>query len=244
MASELLNTMAQQLESIHLRGARTHSNIGSEKKGARSESTSGTGSISERDLSTSSDSSSIVCPGSRAASRLAAKQADPFLIRERFCVKQKQDFDGALREIKAGQKRSCWSWWIFPVGPWVVNGRERGSGTNKEYALRDQPPNHLRADDAVHAYLRFPETHGVNLRANYITIMHEVALQIEGGISCGSLVGRLDEPKLRSSLKLFERVTRRGFDDEVNETCIRALAAMQEKLDDAGDSEDNGDRSQ
>ena len=33
------------------------------------------------------------------------------------------------------RKRSCWSWYVFPVAPWVVSGRERGSMTNQQYVV-------------------------------------------------------------------------------------------------------------
>merc|ERR1712176_1595830 len=115
----------------------------------------------------------------------------------------------------AGRKRSCWSWYIFPTAPYVVDGIEVGSGTNKHYALRDKPPHDLRGDDAAKAFIGF-EADGINLRHHYLTMMTAVAEQVEGGIPPVELVGILDDPKLRSSLKLFERVTRCGFDEQVN----------------------------
>merc|ERR1712050_610492 len=127
-------------------------------------------------------------------------------------------------------KRSCWSWYIFPTAPYVVDGAERGSGTNRRYALRDLPPNDLRGDDAARAYLRF-EADGINLRAHYLKMMTAVAEQVEGGVPPLDLVGGLDDPKLRSCLRLFERISRQGFDDEVNQVCRRALSAMEEDLD-------------
>ena len=72
---------------------------------------------------------------------------------------------------------------------------------------------------------------GVHLRSNYIEIMSEVAAQVEGGIAPVALVGGLDDPKLRSSLRLFERVSRGGFDDEVHAVCTRALRALREAPD-------------
>ena len=33
---------------------------------------------------------------------------------QRFTEAQKQDFDQALEEIRRGQKRSHWMWYIFP----------------------------------------------------------------------------------------------------------------------------------
>jgi len=155
--------------------------------------------------------------------------SDPYDLANRFCTKQHEFFDVALSEIKAGQKKSHWSWWIFPVAPFVVNGVEKGSATNRAYALRDLPPNDLRGDDAAYEFLRF-HCESVDLRSNYIAMMSAVADQLEAGIPPIDLVGELDDPKLRSSLRLFERISR-GNDAEVNEVCQRVLAAMLENID-------------
>eukprot|EP00927_Polykrikos_kofoidii_P001514 TRINITY_DN10570_c0_g1_i1.p1 TRINITY_DN10570_c0_g1~~TRINITY_DN10570_c0_g1_i1.p1 ORF type:complete len:159 (-),score=35.42 TRINITY_DN10570_c0_g1_i1:133-609(-) len=157
--------------------------------------------------------------------------ADPFDLRRRFVHQHKIHFSTALAEIQGGQKRSCWSWFIFPVAPWVVNGEERGSATNMQYCLRDLPPNNLSGDDAAAAYLGFKDDE-VSLRQNYVDIMNAVADQVEGGVPIVRLVGGLDDPKLRSSLRLFERVSRNGVDNEVNEVCLRVLKAIDEPCDD------------
>lgn len=102
---------------------------------------------------------------------------------------------------------------------------------NQQYCLRDLPPNHKVGFDACRAYLRFPTTDGVNLRENYLAIIKAVGDQLEKGITALSLVGFLDEPKLRSSLRLFEKVTRDGFDEEVHEIVFRAMKFMKEETD-------------
>eukprot|EP00931_Biecheleriopsis_adriatica_P111085 TRINITY_DN85427_c0_g1_i1.p1 TRINITY_DN85427_c0_g1~~TRINITY_DN85427_c0_g1_i1.p1 ORF type:complete len:201 (-),score=33.17 TRINITY_DN85427_c0_g1_i1:8-610(-) len=158
------------------------------------------------------------------------KDSDPYDLHRRFIFTHKADFAKALGEIRNGKKRSCWSWYIFPTAPWVVDGVERGSMTNKSYALRDHRPNQLRGDDAARAYLR-TEAEGVCLRRNYIEMMTAVAEQLEEGVPPVQLVGSLDDPKLRSSLRLFERISRNGFDAEVNSTCLRALKALEEPLE-------------
>eukprot|EP00760_Papus_ankaliazontas_P034309 PhM_4_TR7117/c0_g1_i1/m.70422 len=61
---------------------------------------------------------------------------DPYQITARFVPMHRRHIKSALSEIKAGMKRSCWSWCLLPTGPYVVNGRERGSGMNAHYALR------------------------------------------------------------------------------------------------------------
>ena len=55
---------------------------------------------------------------------------------------------------------------MFPTQPWVVNGVERGSWTNKQYCLRDatRGPQSLVGHEACRAYLRYPTSAGVNLR--------------------------------------------------------------------------------
>lgn len=169
------------------------------------------------------DNADGAMPGGRA------DPDDPFDLR-RFCAKCKSDFDGALREIKAGKKKGHWSWYFFPVAPWVVNGVERGSPQNKQWCLRDKPPNNLRGDDAAQAFLRF-EADGVNLREMYMTMMTAVTVQLERGIDPIELVGELDDPKLRASLQLFERVSGNGFDAEVNQLCRRAMSALGEDPD-------------
>ena len=96
---------------------------------------------------------------------------------------------------------------------------------NRRYALRDPPPNQLSGDRAAQAYLLFPETDGVSLRKNYITMMHAVAEQLEAGVPVTTLAGHADVPKLKSSLLLFERVSRRG-DADSHMACRRALQAL------------------
>lgn len=155
---------------------------------------------------------------------------DPFDLRHKFCNYHQTLFSEALREIRAGQKRTCWSWWIFPVPPFVVDGVERGSEASQRYALRDLPPHADRGDDAALAFLRF-EADGVSLRGNYLAIMSAATQQLEQGVKPATLVGCLDDPKLRTSLRLFERVSRAGVDTECNEVCARALRALGEPTD-------------
>jgi hypothetical protein len=50
-----------------------------------------------------------------------------------------------------------------------------------------------------------------------------------GGKSGVELVGGLDDPKLRSCVKLFEKVSRGGFDAQINDVCQRTLRALKEE---------------
>jgi uncharacterized protein (DUF1810 family) len=160
---------------------------------------------------------------------------DPFDLRSRFVAEQKIVFAGALAEIKAGSKDSHWMWYVIPTPPFVMGGIERGSQMNREYALRDPPPRALEGFQAARAYLDFPEEDGVNLRQNLCDIFVAIAQQLELGKSALSLMGGMDEPKLKSAAKLFECVTRPPAgvgegDAEVNALCRRILTAMREPL--------------
>lgn len=154
---------------------------------------------------------------------------DPFKL-HRFCRISGSEFQSALDEIKTGRKESHWSWYFFPVPPFVVNGNEIGSQMNREWALRDKPPNDLRGDDAARAFLRF-ESGGVNLRQRLIAMMSAVIDKLDQGVDPLTLVGEADDPKLRSSLRLFECVSRDGFDVEVNALCRKGLTLLTEQLE-------------
>eukprot|EP01080_Neovahlkampfia_damariscottae_P006950 gene6950-11112_t len=138
---------------------------------------------------------------------------------KRYTSEQAYCFTRALSEIQQGSKRSCWMWYVLPTAPWIVNGVERGSWTNKEYALR--------GDDAAVAYLKF-ERDGVHLGKNYFKIMSAIAEQLESGNDVVDLMGFLDAPKLVSNVELFERITRDLEEHkELNLVCSRALKVLQ-----------------
>ena len=172
------------------------------------------------------DADATRAAGPRDAADPPAAAADPFELHARFVTMQRKDFAGALAEIRGGRKRSCWSWYVFPTAPYVVDGEELGSPINRRYALRDPPPRELEGDQAAAAYLAFESEEGRYLRANYVSMMTAVAEQLEGGTSALRLVGGADEAKLRASLWLFERVARLAGDGEVLAACESALAAM------------------
>jgi uncharacterized protein (DUF1810 family) len=150
------------------------------------------------------------------------QQKDPHDLYQRFIQKHKTHFERALAEINAGQKRSCWSWYILPVAPFIVNGVERGSSTNKHYALR--------TDEQVVAYLRL-EAGGINLRRNYLAMLNAIAAQLEKGISFLRLMGDLDEPKARSSFALFERIAAEMGDAELSRACKRVIYLVEAPAD-------------
>eukprot|EP00929_Paragymnodinium_shiwhaense_P006394 TRINITY_DN10972_c0_g1_i1.p1 TRINITY_DN10972_c0_g1~~TRINITY_DN10972_c0_g1_i1.p1 ORF type:complete len:221 (+),score=33.59 TRINITY_DN10972_c0_g1_i1:57-665(+) len=138
----------------------------------------------------------------------------------RFTVPQKLTFPRALSEIKDGAKRSCWMWYMLPTAPYMVGGVEMGSSRNKTYALR--------SDREVLDYLEF-EADNVSLRRNYLQMMLAVRDQLAAGTSAVTLMGPLDEPKLRSSVKLFARVTREaGKDAELHGVLAEVLELLGE----------------
>ena len=172
-----------------------------------------------------SNSTTAVEPTQAASSTSVVE--DPFDLHRRFVKAQHNDADRALQEIRNGEKLGCWSWYMFPTAPYVVNGSERGSGMNRSYALRDAP-GAPTGDLAAAAFLQWRTEGVLMLRENYVSIMTMVAEHLEAGIRPVDLVGFLDDPKLRSSLKLFERVSR-GLDEEANTVCMRALRALKEE---------------
>lgn len=137
----------------------------------------------------------------------------------RFTDAQKGAFERAVREIENGRKSSCWMWFVIPTPPHIVNGIEKGSSLNRKFALR--------SDEEAKAFLAF-EADGVNLRSNYLRIMGVVRDQLLTGKTACSLIGHFDEPKLVSSVQMFERVTSDGTDDELNQVLrdVRQLLTL------------------
>lgn len=117
----------------------------------------------------------------------------------------------------SGRKESCWMWYIIPTPPFIVNGIERGSERNKHYALR--------SDRQVRSYLSFVAD-GVDLRKNYVSILEAVLARLRSGQKASNLLGEVDEPKLRSSLKLFERATRGTGDDELRNVVYEVMRVL------------------
>lgn len=102
---------------------------------------------------------------------------------ERFLTAQRDCYEDALKELRAGRKRSHWMWFIFPQ----IAGLGF-SETARYYAIRDM--------EEARAYLRHP-----TLRARLVEIS-EALLSLE---SCDAraVMGWPDDLKLRSSMTLF-----------------------------------------
>jgi len=110
---------------------------------------------------------------------------------ERFIEAQEKTYAAALAELRAGEKRGHWIWWVFP--------QMRGLGTS-EYSVFYGIANEAEAL----AYLSHPV-----LGARYrecVSVVHGHLCQ--GRVDPLTLMGsEIDVLKLRSSLEIFLKVT-------------------------------------
>lgn len=102
---------------------------------------------------------------------------------DRFLKAQAGSYDAALREIRAGQKRSHWIWYIFPQ----IQGLGMSS-IAQYYAIESL--------EEAKAYLQEP-----TLRARLLEIS-EALLGLQTG-DPSRVMGYPDDLKLRSSMTLF-----------------------------------------
>lgn len=112
-----------------------------------------------------------------------AKQDDPYGL-SRFISAQESTFERALNELKSGQKRSHWMWFIFPQ----IDGLGRSLSARK-YAIRSR-------EEAL-AFLEHPI-----LGPRLLECCR--ALLSVSGKTASDIMGFPDDIKLRSSLTLFE----------------------------------------
>lgn len=105
---------------------------------------------------------------------------------ERFVEAQKRDYKIALKEVRSGQKRTHWIWYIFPQ----MYGLGHSCYANL-YGIRDRKE--------AEEYLK-DKTLGKRLREITSTLLqHE-------GKSAEEIFGELDAMKVRSSMTLFDAV--------------------------------------
>ncbi|MCI8584626.1 MAG: DUF1810 domain-containing protein [Lachnospiraceae bacterium] len=102
---------------------------------------------------------------------------------ERFLKAQESHYETALREIRAGRKRSHWMWFIFPQ----IAGLGRSS-TAQYYAIRDLEEAKAYLEDAVL---------GENL-----LLISQALLEVDSD-DAEAVMGWPDHLKLRSSMTLF-----------------------------------------
>ena len=136
---------------------------------------------------------------------------DPFDL-ERFVRAQAPDYERALSELRNGEKRSHWMWYIFPQ----IEG------------LGQSPMSHrysIKSGAEARAYLAHPVL-GPRLR--------ECAVVVNGivGRSAYEIFGSPDDMKLRSCATLFASVSddavfsqllRKYFNDEKDKETLRLL---------------------
>jgi len=123
--------------------------------------------------------------------------ADPFHL-ERFVEAQAGGiYEQALAELRAGEKRSHWMWFIFP------QHRDLGrSATAKFYGLSGV--------DEARAYAAHPLL-GARLRECAAAVLEHL-----GDKSAEAILGPVDAMKLRSSMDIFaEAVPDEPLFDEV-----------------------------
>merc|ERR1712166_724893 len=120
-----------------------------------------------------------------ASNYLQVDPNDRYDLRNRFCAAHAVHFASALKEIRSGRKRGCWSWYIFPTAPFVVNGHECGSMKNRKYALRDQPEG-LVGDACALEYLNF-KADGVSIHCGVTVPLITRCRSIYELIMCSAL---------------------------------------------------------
>ncbi|HZB18986.1 MAG TPA: DUF1810 domain-containing protein [Blastococcus sp.] len=102
---------------------------------------------------------------------------------QRFVDAQSQTYDQALAELRAGEKRTHWMWFVFPQ----IAGLGR-SGMAQRFAIQDL--------DEARAYLAHP-TLGRRL------VECATALTVLDTTDSERVFGSVDAMKLRSSMTLF-----------------------------------------
>lgn len=115
--------------------------------------------------------------------------ADPFDLR-RFVDAQAPSYADAIAELKAGEKRSHWMWYVFPQ--YAGLGR---SGMAERFAIR--------SIDEAKAYLRH------RILGPRLVECAQAVLDVPGK-TAHDIFGSPDDLKLRSSVTLFSRISEPG----------------------------------
>ncbi len=116
-------------------------------------------------------------------------RSDPFDL-GRFVSAQEGIYDRVLAELRRGQKRTHWMWFIFPQ----IDGLAY-SATSKHYAIKSL--------EEARQYLNHP------LLGSRLLECAEAVLAVEGR-SVSEIFGYPDDLKLKSSMSLFAYVADPG----------------------------------
>ena len=142
-----------------------------------------------------------------------APSEDPYDL-DRFVRAQTTDYNLALSELRDGEKRSHWMWYIFPQ----IEG------------LGQSPMSHrysIKSAAEARAYLDHPVL-GPRLRECAVVVRDIV------GRSALEILGSPDDQKLRSCATLFaavsdddvfEQLLRKYFDGQPDKQTLRRLGA-------------------
>ncbi len=136
---------------------------------------------------------------------------DPYDL-ARFVDAQAADYARALSELRAGEKRSHWMWYVFPQ----IDGLGH-SPTSRRYSIKSAAEASAYLDHRVL---------GPRLRECFAAVTDIV------GRSANDIFGSPDDLKLRSCAtlfdsvsgeKIFEQVINKYFDGERDEDTLRLL---------------------
>ena len=118
------------------------------------------------------------------------RSSDAAFNLNRFLQAQENDYERALSEIRSGQKRTHWMWYIFPQLEGLAF-----SSTAKHYSIK--------SIQEARAYLTHP------VLGPRLLECAEAVVQIKGR-SANEIFGYPDDLKLRSCATLFEYVSPSG----------------------------------
>src|SRR5512135_3169394 len=114
---------------------------------------------------------------------------DPYDLK-RFLSAQEGVYEKALEELKEGQKRTHWMWYIFPQ----INGLGY-SPTAKRYSIK--------SIEEARQYLNHP------VLGKRLLECTEAVIALKGG-SLSEIFGYPDDLKFKSSMTLFEKIAGPG----------------------------------
>ena len=146
------------------------------------------------------------------------RRDDPFNL-QRFASAQHGVYGRALSELKKGEKRSHWMWFIFPQ----VDGLGC-STTTKHYAIKSM--------DEARQYLNHP------VLGPRLVECAEAVLAVEGR-TVSDIFGHPDDMKLGSSMTLFAsaaegpsvfgRILEKYFDGQPDAKTLQVLEKLKDK---------------